>query len=131
MTEILIVIVIVGILGAIALPSYRQYTVRTQRTEAKTALLRLAANQARFYLQNNSYTGELAALGFSDGVSENGIYTLAVSVADANTFQATAVPTIGGGTNGVDMTGDSDCVLFTVNAAGARTADPDPTKRCW
>ena len=56
--ELLVVVVIVAILGLVAIPSYRQYNIRAQRTEAKTALLRLAANQERFYLQNNSYSTE-------------------------------------------------------------------------
>ncbi len=61
LVELLIVIVIIAILGLIAVPSYRQYSMRAQRTEAKTALLRLAANQERFYLQNNTYTNDTVA----------------------------------------------------------------------
>jgi len=129
--EVMIVVVIVGILAAVALPGYRQYTIRAQRTEAKTALLQLATNQARFYLQNNTYTNNLAALGFPGGKSDQGVYTLAVPVANAVTFQAAAVPTPGGGVNGVDMTIDGECALFTINAQGVRAANPDPTNRCW
>ena len=131
LVELLVVVVVVGILGAVAFPSYRQYSLRAQRTEAKTALLRLAANQARFYLQNNTYTNDVAALGFSGGSTEKGLYTLAVPVADANTYQATAVPTVGGGLNGVDMHTDVDCTLFRITAQGARTATPDPDTNCW
>ena len=129
--ELLIVVVIIGILSVIAIPSYRQYSIRTQRTEAKTALLRLAANQARFYLQNNTYTTNLAQLGFNVNSSEHGVYTIAVPVANANTFRATAVPAAGGGVNGVDMSSDAECALFQVTAQGARTATPDPHVKCW
>jgi type IV pilus assembly protein PilE len=130
--ELMTVIVIVGILAAIGIPSYRQYTMRANRTEAKSALLRLAANQERFYLQNNTYTANVAALGFdAAGNSENGVYTIVVNVANANTFQATATPTPGGGTNGVDQTADADCASFTINAQSVRTAAPDPNGRCW
>ncbi|NIW24708.1 MAG: hypothetical protein GWN29_09170, partial [Gammaproteobacteria bacterium] len=38
----MIVVVIIAVLGMVALPSYRQYSIRAQRTEAKTALLMLA-----------------------------------------------------------------------------------------
>ena len=131
LVEIMVVMVIVAILASVAIPSYRQYTLRAQRTEAKTALLQLATNQARFYLQNNVYSNNLAALGFVTGQSEKGLYTLAVPVANANTYQATAVPTVGGGVTGVDMTVDGECALFQVTAQGARTAQPDPDTRCW
>jgi len=129
--ELMVVMVIVAVLGMVALPSYRQYSMRAQRTEAKTALLQLAANQERFYLQNNTYTNNLAALGFPGGVSENGVYTLAVPVANAQTFQATATPTPGGGVNGRNMVADVECAQFNVNAQGLKTALPDPDTRCW
>lgn len=130
--ELMIVTVIVAVLAMVGLPSYRQYMMRTHRTEAKSALLRLAANEERFYLQNNIYTADVTALGFNAaGDSENGVYTIAVGAADANTFQATATPTAGGGTNGVNQSTDADCQTFTINALGVRTATPDPNGRCW
>ncbi len=129
--ELMIVVVVIALLSLVALPSYRQYSMRAQRTEAKTALLRLAANQERFYLQNNTYTNNLVALGFPTGVSDKGVYTLAVLVADTNTYQATAVPTPGGGLNGVGMSADVDCALFSINAEGVRAAAPDPNTQCW
>ncbi len=129
--ELMAVLLIIGILGAIAVPGYRQYVIRAHRTEAKTSLLRLAANQERHYLRNNTYTDDLAALGFGAGVSENGVYTLAVPIADATTFQAVAVPTPGGGPNGADMGRDEACAQFTIDAAGQRRAFPDPDGNCW
>ena len=129
--ELMVVLVIIGILGAIAVPTYQQYSVRARRTEAKTALLRLAANQERFYLQNNTYTDDLPTLGFAAGVSDNGVYTLSVAQADTTTYDAAAVPTPGGGPSGVDMGRDEVCARFTINAAGQRRAFPDPHGTCW
>ena len=129
--ELMVVLLIVGILGAVAVPTYRQYVIRSQRTEAKTALLRIAANQERHYLQNNTYTDDLSALGFGAGLSENGIYTLSVPRADAITYQAVAVPTPGGGPNSVDMSQDVGCAQFSIDAAGQRLAFPDLDGNCW
>jgi type IV pilus assembly protein PilE len=129
--ELLIVVMIVAILGIIAVPSYRGYTMRAHRTEAKSALLQLAANQEIFYLQNNSYSTDLVALGFPLSTSEYGVYTLNVPVADTVTYQATAVPTPGGGTNGSNMTADAECAQFTIDAQGLKTAMPDLENRCW
>ncbi len=129
--ELMIVAVIVGILAIVAVPSYRQYVMRAHRAEAKTALMRLATNQERFYLQNNTYTDDLVALGFVGGVSDQGVYTLAVPVADTDTFQANAVPTPGGGTNGTSQVADVECASFSINAQGVRAAAPDPNTVCW
>jgi len=131
LVELLIVVVIVAILGLIAVPSYRQYAIRAQRTEAKTALLQLAANQERFYLQNNTYSADLAALGFPLGTSENGVYTLEIPVADTVTYQASATPTPGGGVGGRTMVADTECAQFSIDAQGLKTATPDPDVRCW
>jgi type IV pilus assembly protein PilE len=131
LVELMIVVVIIAILTMVAVPSYRQYTERAHRTEAKNALLLLANNQERFYLQNNTYTDDLALLGFPAGTSEKAVYTLDVPVANANTYQATAVPTPGGGVNGKDQTSDVDCATFSINAQGVRTATPDPDAKCW
>ena len=129
--ELMAVVMVIGILGIIAVPSYRQYMMRANRTEAKTALLQMATNQERFYLQNNTYTTDLVALGFVGGVSDNGVYTLAVPVADVITYQVTAVPTVGGGPNGTNQEADVECAVFTLTAQGVRTATPDPNTRCW
>ena len=53
--ELMAVIMIIGILAMIAIPGYRQYVMRAQRAEAKSALLQLQTNQERFYLQNRIY----------------------------------------------------------------------------
>src|SRR5688572_30003429 len=90
--ELMIVILVIGVLGAIAIPSYRQYMMRAQRTEAKTALLRIAANQERFYLTNRTYSGNPALLGFVGGLSERGTYTIAIAGANAVGYTATATP---------------------------------------
>ena len=130
--ELMAVVLVIGILGVIALPSYRQYVMRAQRTDAKSALLRLATNQERFYLQNRTYGGnaDFAALGFATAalLSEKSAYTIAIAGNDANGYTATATPIVGGAFN---MVGDAECASFTINAQGVRTAAPDPTQRCW
>lgn len=128
--ELMVVAVVIAILGLIALPSYRQYSMRAQRTEAKTALLQLATAQERFYLQNNTYTANFAALNLT-GLSENSVYTLAIPLANQQTYQANAQPTAGGGVNGRDMTSDVECARFDITAQGLRTAAPDPNNVCW
>jgi type IV pilus assembly protein PilE len=131
--ELMIVVVVVAILGTVAVPSYRQYMIRTYRTEAKSALLQIHANQERHYLQHLTYTADLAALGFPGGRSELGVYDLAIGTSDGLTldFVATATPSSAGGSNGVRMTDDLECTQFSIDSRGARRATPDPQQRCW
>jgi type IV pilus assembly protein PilE len=128
--ELMAVVALIGILGIIALPSYRQYVMRAQRTEAKTALLRLQTNQERFYLANRTYgaTANLAALGFPTGKTENGTYSIAIAGADANTYTATATPVAGAR---VDMTADAMCTSLSLTAQGVKTATGSNPTSCW
>ena len=59
LVELMIVVVVVSILAAVAIPSYRNYVMRSQRTDATTALLRIQAAQEKFFLQNNAYSNNL------------------------------------------------------------------------
>ena len=52
--ELMIVVVIIGILTAIAYPNYREFAARAKRTEARALLMEIAVNQERWYLQNNT-----------------------------------------------------------------------------
>jgi len=88
--ELLIAVVIVGILASLAYPSYRDYTMRAQRTEAITKLLELAANQERFYLSANRY-GTLQELGYPEFLqTPSGSYTVTVPQNTAAQFLITA-----------------------------------------
>ncbi|HEX7080020.1 MAG TPA: type IV pilin protein [Gammaproteobacteria bacterium] len=134
LVELMVVVVLIAILGLIAVPSYRAYTQRAHRTEAKSALLRLQANQERWYLQNNTYTADPEALGFTGDKTENGVYSLSITAAAGGLtegYTATATPAAGGGTNGVDMTDDDECASFSIDSQGVRDASPDPNGRCW
>ena len=130
--ELMIVVIVIAVLGTIALPSYRQYAVRSQRTEAKIALLQLSTNQERFYLHNRRYggTADLAALGFPTGKSDRGAYTLTIPVASSTTYTATATATAAP-RGAVNMADDAECTSFSIDAHGVRTAAPDPSRRCW
>jgi type IV pilus assembly protein PilE len=58
--ELMIVVAIVGILAAIAYPSYIEYVRRGHRSEAQAALLQGAQFMQRFYAANNGYSKTLS-----------------------------------------------------------------------
>ncbi|KXS54006.1 MAG: type IV pilus assembly protein PilE [Marinobacter sp. T13-3] len=55
--ELMIVVAIIGIIAAIAYPSYQGYVESTRRGDAKGALMQFASAMERYYTQNNTYIG--------------------------------------------------------------------------
>ena len=71
----MIVVVIVGILAAIAFPSYKRYVDRAKRAEGKTLLMEAAGRQERYYFDNNQYTTVANNLGYdvaNDSCTQSG-----------------------------------------------------------
>ena len=125
LTELMVVVVIIGMLTAIAYPSYRQYVAKAKRNEAKSCLLQVATLQERFYLQNNTYTADMTNLGFAaanNNLTDSGSYICSVTAADANTFTAQAVY----------QNADAEagkCATFTIN--GQNIKGSTPFNDCW
>ena len=133
--ELMIAVVIAAILAAIAIPGYRSYVQRAQRTEAKNALLRIQAAQEKFFVQHNRYATALAP-SVPDGLgipatTETGLYALTIATLDGgNGFRVTATPRLGGGQDD-----DSRCGSFTIDQNGLKgarnAADADSAAECW
>ncbi|MGV8844284.1 MAG: type IV pilin protein [Pseudomonas sp.] len=133
--EVMIVVAIIGILSAIAYPSYTQYVLRGNRSEGMAMLMDAAARQERYYAQNNSYVTAQADIGDlglrhisgTTVTSETGKYTLGVdSVADDGGYTLTGTP-IG------PQTRDTQCLNLTINAIGTRgiSAVGGSVNDCW
>jgi type IV pilus assembly protein PilE len=122
--ELMIVVVVLSILIAIGYPNYQEFTARAKRNEARSALLMLATNQERFYLNNNTFTTDMTQLGFSSSpaTTQTGYYRVQVTAADASNFTATATYLVGGNEA-------SKCATFTIDGRGNKTSTPDAD--CW
>jgi type IV pilus assembly protein PilE len=122
--ELMIVVVIVGILAAIAYPNYRDFAARAKRTEAKAILLEIAQNEERFYLQNSRY-GTLSELGYAGDTinTDTGSYSVTINPPpDASNFNAQASYLLGG-------TEAGKCVSFGIDGRGTKISGP--LADCW
>jgi type IV pilus assembly protein PilA len=79
--ELMIVVAIIGILAAIAIPAYQDYTIRSQVTEGLNLASDLKAGIGEYYAQNGSWP-TLANLGISGGAtSKAGKYVSQIDIA--------------------------------------------------
>ena len=67
--ELMIVVAIIGILAVIAVPSYQQYILRANRAVAKTAIMRIAAQQESYYNDRKGYATALNVFSSDYGAS--------------------------------------------------------------
>ena len=108
--ELMITVAIIGILASIALPSYKNYIIKSSRTAAQTELMELASIQEKVYLNSNAYTASVTTaydgtsaggLGRTSGKTTDGKYDLSIaSAAPFQTFTITATPVVTQSQNG-------------------------------
>ncbi|WP_448216350.1 type IV pilin protein [Endozoicomonas sp. 2B-B] len=124
--ELMIVVAIIGIIVAVAIPSYQQYVFESRRTDAHIALTTAAAEQEKFYTYDNAYTTDINNLG--GATSPDGHYTIAVTATNT-TYTLTA--TANSSSNQFE---DADCRTITLNQLGVKAGfDSAGTafSECW
>ena len=119
--ELMIVVAVIGILAAIAFPSYQEYILRSRRTEGMALLNEAAVRQERFRVQNGTYADTVAKLGMPE-FSENGYYKLVV-VDTSYLLRAERQKA---------QTGDTKCGNLTLNRQGTKgVTGTSPASTCW
>jgi len=120
--ELVVVMVIAGILAAIAIPNYSEYVVRSNRSAAQSFIADVASRQAQFFLDRRTYATTVAALNLAVPAEVASRYAFAIDVQAGPplTYTVTATPT---GTQAGDR-----CGALTINQAGNKTA---AGSRCW
>lgn len=130
--ELLVAVVIVGVLAAIAIPSYTQYTVRAARREAEATMLNLAQMEERFFSNNYAYheitTAPPTALtdgwsNFSGSSMAKRKYDIDVALIGTTGFTIKAVPS-----NGFN---DAQCGTLTLDNMGNKGSSPGSPASCW
>jgi type IV pilus assembly protein PilE len=123
--EVLVTCVIVGILAAIALPSYQKQIQKTRRSDAKSALIGAAGQMERYFTERSTYaTATLGSGGVYAATTENGYYTLSLANLSATTYTLSATPAGA-------QTGDH-CGAMTYTEQGVKGVTGSmPVNECW
>ncbi len=107
--ELMIVVAIVGIIAAIAFPSYQDQVRKAKRSDGQSKIMDAMARQERFFTENNTYTADMTALGYAadPAPSDDGHYLIDGA--------ACATKTI------------AQCVILTATAQGGQATDGNLT----
>lgn len=130
--ELMVVVAIVGILSAVAFPSYSSYVARSKRAECRVALMQVMQQQERYYTQKNTYL-EFSAdsldvpmkqfSGESSSSSACMLSSKACSVASGPTTCVLAT--------GVPVKADAAVGNFTLQSDGTKGCTGSDQSKCW
>lgn len=78
--ELMIVVAIIGILAAIAIPAYQDYTIRSQVTEGLNLAADVKAGVAEWYAQEGEWPTDGTSLGIANVTDKSGKYVSQIAV---------------------------------------------------
>ena len=121
--ELMITVAVIGILSAIALPAYTEYTERSRRADGRAGLLRASQWLEKAASVSGQYptAAQFAAAGLA--ISEGQHFDIAIAGVTNTTFTLTATPRVP----------DTRCGNLTLNQAGVRgrTGSTLSVDQCW
>ena len=120
--ELMIAVAIVAILGAVALPSYREQVRKSTRAEAQSYMMAVASRQQQFLTDTRGYAALLETVGVAVPTNVAAAYTADLPTPGTSppTFTLTLTPK-------GNQVGEA-CGTLSINQAGAKTA---AKTGCW
>ena len=124
--ELMVVLVIIAILTALAVPAYQSHVTKTNRGVAKSCLSEYAQFMERYYTTNLTYVGATASPGCKSDSNLSQRYTFATSNLAQSTYTVTATPI------GVQAARDTQCGALNIKQDGTKGATGSGgTAFCW
>jgi type IV pilus assembly protein PilE len=133
--ELMIVVAIVAIIAAIAIPSYNSSVIKSKRAIGKAELLEVLARQEQHFVNNKAYATTLTALGYGanpyliddqgDETAADPIYQIALAPGGSTTtFTLQAIPQN-------SQASDTQCGTLQISNTGLKSATGTSPTLCW
>lgn len=124
--ELMVTVAVIGILAAVAFPSYQTYVLRTHRVTAAACLSEMAQQMERYYTSNLSYSGAaVPAPTCANDVAGRYGFAFAAGQPTATTYTINAAPTGA-------QSSDTKCDTLSITQAGVKgVSGTGSATECW
>jgi type IV pilus assembly protein PilE len=123
LVEVMVVLLIVVVLASVALPSFRQHSLRTGRLDAMQALMKVQVAQEQHRSAHGLYAGELTALQGTAPISMQGLYAVSLQLTGPEAYLARAAAR-------GEQQHDSRCPELTLSVQQGFPTE-GPSSECW
>jgi len=122
LTELMIVVAIIGILAVIAIPNFLKYQARAKQSEAKNNLVAIHTSEMAYFAEKNTYVDDFDAIGFAImgssrlyyyelGTSSSGTLPPGCTASTLDSVSATGFTAAATG----NIDGDATCDVWTID----------------
>ena len=136
--ELMIVVIIISLLAALAIPSYFRYVQRTRRSDGQSALLNATQAEEKFFYRCNRY-GSLQEIYGNTAPTCPNAAAVGTAVPSPQGFYSITLTVIAGGTNPnytlqaapQGRQANDPCGNLTLDSTGTKTSVGNASLRCW
>ncbi len=123
LVELMVVVAIIGLLSAVAVPNFKKYQAKAKISEAKLQLAAMYTAEAAFFSDYNMYAACLTYMGFDPGPeSPNRYYAVGFGIDPAAINASAHAAAVNSGLNAVDCPADSATTEGGIDAVSLNTA---------
>src|SRR5688572_1329311 len=133
LVELLVALGIVTILAAVAIPSYRNYVIRSNRSDAEQLMTTIASRETQYLLDARAYTGTIGAGGLNITTMDGGWTCAATCTNGRYTVQValTAGPPPGFTVTATGVGDQAPDGILTLTSTGTRTRTVGSVTKDW
>ena len=131
--ELVIAVTIIGIIAAIAYPSYIAQMQKSRRADATGTLMIVVNRQEQYLLDHKQYTDDMKKLGYADDpyITPEGLYSIEVKTKSKDCGVSPCYVFIATPVSGKPQAADAKCTSFSIDSAGIKRANGKVDNNCW